>query len=225
MLLIELVDPAEKEDVIKRSFGNRIVPDLLADEAHKGELIPSAKVIEALRKKFPILRKMNIEISEDADRVRIYFDDEGNGKKVVVPPQMKQGLGEILVLHEIAHMLYTKDILTNKILKHRAAPEAFTILRVLEDIAIEEKLEKEHPESIEVFKKRGQHIMPIYKKHVPTEFANKVDQLFLKLRGYSSKEYDDPYALRYAREYLDTDDIEKKTNAIFHIVSRFTGKG
>ena len=225
MLLKEIADSTEKEEVVKRSFDDRVISDLLADDAKKGKQVPSKQVISQLRRKFPVLTSVEIKISKDADRVRIYFDEHGNGQKIIVPPTLKAGLGEVLVLHEIAHMLYTKDILTDKILKHRASAQAFTILRVLEDIAIEEKLEKEYPAAVEVFKSRVGHIIPLYKENTPSEFAHKVDQLFLKLRGYGKDHDVDPYVLRYAGEYLKSDDVQVKTNAIFHIVHRFTGKG
>lgn len=219
------IEPQEKEDVIRRSFDDTVVSDLLADVAQKEDLVDSKTVVESIRKKFPQLKDVELEISKDADRVRIYFSEDGKGEKIILPTQLKKGLGEVLVLHEIAHMLYTKDLLTNKILKHRAGPQAFTIMRVLEDIAIEKRLEAEYPEAVEVFKSRAQHIMPVYKQHTPTDFASDVDQLFLHLRGYSKAYKGDPYVLRYAQQYLENDDDETKIDAILNITSKLTGKG
>jgi hypothetical protein len=168
------------------------------------------------------LKDVDIQVSPNASRVRIMFGKEGQGERIEVPPVLRRELGEVLVLHELAHMLYTKDILTDVIVQHQKAPQAFTILRVLEDISIEKRLEQEFPQAIEVFKKRAGHIIPAYKKHNPSAFSSAIDQLFLYLRGYSKSFSGDPYLLKYAQQYLDSDDKNTKVDAVLNIVDRAT---
>ena len=223
MLLHEIqspIDPKEREDVIRGSFDDSVVSDLVAGEAHTGEVVDAREVIRNIQQKFPELKDVNLKINPDADRVRIYFSSDGRGGRIEVPPKLRTGLGEVLVLHEIAHLLYTKDILTNKIIKHRAGAQAFTILRVLEDVAIEKRLEEEYPNAVDIFKSRAQHIMPVYKESKPSKFASEIDQLFLYLRGYMKTYKGDPYVHRYAMQYLETDDAETKIDAVLNIVDR-----
>lgn len=226
MKLFEIADQTDREQVIRKSFDDRVVSDVLADVAQKGDIVDSNQVIANIRKQFPELKDVQLEVSKEADRVRIYFSPDGKGEKIILPPQLKDELGEILVLHEIAHMLYTKDILTDTIITHKAGPQAFTILRVLEDISIEKRLEKEYPQAVEVFKQRAKHIIPAYFKsdHVPSKFAKEVDDLFLYLRGYAGTYKGDPYLLRYAQQYLETDSKNVKIDAILNLVSRIPTK-
>lgn len=213
-------DPKETEYTITQSFKDGVISDLIADESQKGDLVSAESVINNIRQQFPSLSHVSIIPSRSAERVRIYFVENGKGERIEVPLKLRKGLGEILVLHEIAHLLYTKDILTNKIIKHRAGPQAFTILRVLEDISIEKQLERDFPNAVEVFKSRAAHIIPIYKSHTPSKFAKSVDQMFLYLRGYSKQFDGDPYVLRYANQYLESTDAETKIDAVLNIIDR-----
>ena len=112
-------------------------------------------------------------------------------------------------------MLFTNDLLTSDILNHKYAAEAFTLMRTLEDVSIEQRLEAYYPKSKAIFEMRAQFILPIYKKHVPTKFANEVDQLFLFLRGYTSRPYTGSvYNILCANEYLYSKDKSEKIQAI-----------
>lgn len=209
------VDPDEAERVIKTSFQDRVISDLLADETHRGDLVPAMEVLKELRQQFPHLAALQtVKIRPNVERVRIYFNEHGAASHIEIPSMLKKGLGGVLILHEIAHMLYTKDLLTNKIVQHRSAPQAFTLLRVLEDIAIERQLEKEHPDTVQVFQTRAQHIIPLYKTHTPSLFAKKVDDLFLFLRGYKKQYTGDPQALDLANKYLQSANPDEKIDAI-----------
>ena len=215
------IDPNETESVIGNSFKDRVIPDLLADEGHTGDIVDSKLIIQKIRKDFPDLSHLRMDVVDSADRVRIYFGQDGDGERIELPPKLRTELGDSLVMHEIAHLLYTKDLLCNKIVKHKNAPQAFTILRVLEDIAIERRLERDFPKAVDVFKTRGKHIMPAYKKHIPSDFAKQVDGLFLYLRGYSGTFKGDPYAIKYANMYLNHDNPNTKIKAVLDLVALF----
>ena len=223
--VVTLINQKEMEDVIQASFTDYVVSDLLVDIAQTGDIIDSRQVINNIQEKIPALIKVLFVITPTTDRVRIFFNSDGTGEKIEVPPMLRKGLGEVLVLHEVAHLFYTIDILNDKIVKHKFAPQAFTILRVLEDVAIEKKLEEEFSEAVDIFKTRSAHIMPAYKQHTRSKFAHEIDQLFLYLRGYTSQEYKgDKYILRHACEYIEKDDIDTKIDAVLNIVCRLTGK-
>lgn len=219
---MKLYEITDIEHTITTSFKDRVVSDLLADETHKGELVDANIIIDEIKSKFPnIAKQVEFIIDEKSERIRIYFNESGVGAHIKVPPKLKQGLGQVLVLHEISHMLYTKDLLCDAITKYRNGPQAFTVLRVLEDIAIEKKLEADHPDTVEVFKTRASHILPIYKQHTPTKFAKQVDELFLFLRGYGKQFNGSTTALSAAHTYLRSTDKKEKVNAVLKITDEF----
>ena len=213
------VDPRDAEKIITQSFKDNVVSDLLAANVKTGDTITGEEAIENVRKQFPQLKNVVLKVNPSADRIRIYFGKSGEGEHIDVPDVLKKGLGEVLILHEIAHMLYTKDLLSKEIVGHKYGAQAFTILRVLEDIAIEQALEEDHPAAVEVFKTRAQHIIPIYKKHVPSDFSKKIDEIFLHLRGYKKDFGGDPEALRLANVYLRGKEINTKINAVINLTN------
>lgn len=217
------VDPEKAETVIRQSFDDRVISDLLADETNRGDQ-NAQEIIDEITSKFPSIAKtVKFRVNPKANRVRIYFDSAGKGTHIDVPTKMKPGLGIVQVLHEIAHMLYTKDLLTNNIVQHGAAPQLFTVMRVLEDIAIEKRLEEEHPNAIDIFKGRAQHIIPLYKQNKPSPFAKQIDELFLHLRGYKKDFSGDPEILQLAQTYLNSDDLETKVDAVVSIGEKLLG--
>lgn len=221
--VLDGVNPQEMEDVIQRSFGDRVVSDLIADVSVNGD-VQSHQIIQQIKQQFPsITKNVVFDISQSHKRIRIEFDTDGRGCKISVPLILHQELGEILILHELAHMLYTKDLLTNKIIKFRNSSEAFTVLRVLEDVAIERKMERDFPHSIDIFKKRASHAINAITQHVPTAFASEVDQMFLTLRGYTNRKYKgSTEVLRYAEKYLSSNNDDDKIDAVLNITDILT---
>lgn len=212
------LDPKETEDVIQNSFKDKVISDALANKSTQGTT-KASNVIKQIKQKFPeIVNQARFIVNPSIDRIRIIFSDNGKGTDIQVPELLHPELGEILILHELAHLLYTKDLLTNMIVKYRNAPQAFTILRVIEDVAIERKLEHNFPNSIEIFKKRAPHALSAYKEYTPSKFASRVDQLFLFLRGYTSKLYSgSTKALNAAEHYLSSDNPDDKIHAVLTI--------
>jgi hypothetical protein len=115
----------------------------------------------------------------------IKFTEEGEGGNIHIPEKLNKILGPIIILHEIAHKLYSIDILTSEIVNHPLAAEIFTLARTIEDARVEKLMEREYPQTASIFKERAKYIIPLYKSHAPSGFAKIVDNLFLNLRGYS----------------------------------------
>ena len=205
------VDPKKVQDVIGKSFDQTVVSDLLAkqsikgkrvnlkwgdcptcpfgqvcDASTRGNLVDTNSIINDLKQKIPALFQNDIKLNVGPNkRVVITFDPAGGGSVINVPRFMNRNLGPVIILHEIAHKLYSIDILTNDILEHPYAVEIFTLARTIEDARIEKIMEQDYPEAAQVFKERAPFIVPIYKSHTPTPFSKIVDDLFLYLRGYA----------------------------------------
>lgn len=212
------IDPQETEDVITKSFKDTVISDTLAKKSLEGST-SATQIINKLKKQFPsIIKQAQFTVNPNIDRIRITFNKDGSGSNIQVPEVLHPELGEILLLHELAHLLYTKDLLTNMILKYRDAPQAFTVLRVIEDVSIERKLEANFPKSAAVFKKRAPHAISAYSSYTPSKFASKMDQLFLFLRGYTNRPYSgSTKALSAAERYLSSNDPQEKIHAVLTI--------
>lgn len=204
------VSPEQERDVIDKSFKQNVISDLLAgastkssknfewgdcetcpfsnvcDKATEGDVIDSNAILNNLQKQIPNINfKEYIKVDPSVNRVMIKFTEGGEGGNIHIPAKLNKVLGPIIILHEIAHKLYSIDILTSKIVNHPLASEIFTLARTIEDARVEKLMEKEYPQTASVFKERAKYIIPLYKSHSPTKFAKIVDDLFLKLRGYS----------------------------------------
>ena len=243
------VDPKKVQDIIGKSFKQTVVSDLLAKQSIKGkrtnlkwkdcptcpfgqvcsaatqgELVSTEKIIENLKQRVPALFKNNINLNVGPfKRVVITFDPEGGGSIINVPRYMNRYLGAIIILHEIAHKLYSIDILTNDILEHPNAVEIFTLARTIEDARIEKIMEQEYPETAQIFKERAQYIVPVYKSHTPTPFSKIVDDLFLYLRGYSKSFSGPPEFVTLAQQFIAAgNDRDKKVEAIIKLGEAIT---
>ena len=224
MKLFEILsppDPSDAEDVIRTSFQDNVVSDLVAKSSLEGDA-DAHQIIKDIKKQFPsIVNTARFTVSDTVDRIRIKFNQDGTGAEISVPSKLHPELGEILILHELAHLLYTKDLLCQKIVQYRNAPQAFTILRVLEDIAIERKLEAEFPKAVEIFKRRSPHARAAYDKNKPSKFSGALDQLFLFLRGYTTRPYLGGTAVLSAAEtYLSSSDEDEKVDAVLTIAEQ-----
>lgn len=216
--ILNQIDPQETEDVIQQSFKDTVISDTLANKSLEGST-KAEQIITRIKKQFPsIIKQARFIVNPSINRIRITFSSDGSGSDIQVPELLHPELGEILLLHELAHLLYTKDLLTNMILKYRDAPQAFTVLRVIEDVSIERKLEAEFPDAVEIFKKRAPHAISAYSSYTPSKFAGKMDQLFLFLRGYTNKRFSgSTTALSAAERYLSSNDPQEKIHSVLTI--------
>lgn len=214
------VSPEQEKDVIDRSFKQNVISDILAgastqssknfkwgdcdtcpfsnvcDKATEGDVIDSNIILNNLQKQIPSINfKEFITVDPKVNRVMIKFTSGGEGGNIHIPAQLNKVLGPIIILHEIAHKLYSIDILTKEIVNNPLAAEIFTLARTIEDARVEKLMEKEYPQTVNVFKERAKYIIPLYKSHSPTKFAKIVDDLFLTLRGYSN-------SFNHNKEYL-----------------------
>lgn len=230
------VDSQQVEDVISNSFKDVVISDLLADASVKetpvevlsnasteNSLIDASIVLQHLNDLVPDL--FNIGLSFDIDgkhnRVALSFDEQGNPTVINIPSKINKILGPVIILHEISHVLYSIDILTSDFINSPYRVQAFTLARTIEDVRTELLLEKQYPETKEIFKARSGYIIPLYKKHTPSTFSKIVDSLFLRLRGYSSK-FDYPIEfLDIAQKFIDTgNDREEKVKLILLLTNK-----
>lgn len=213
------VDPESEQEVIRRSFEEKVISDLLADASITGDVIPSEDILADLQSQVPSIDfERYVNIVPGADRVVIHFNPEGQSADIEIPEQLHRDLGPVIILHEIAHKLYSIDILTSEILNHPLAVNIFTLARTIEDVRIEQEMERQYPETVSVFKNRSQHIMPIYSKHSPTEFGSVVDGLFLHLRGYMPSYRGNPDHAALAQQFIDAgNNREDKVRTIIQL--------
>jgi len=222
------VAPEQERDVIDRSFKSNVISDLLAgasvkpsqnlewgdcktcplgnvcDKATKGDLVDSQLILDMLQKRVPSINfKHYITIDPKVNRVMIKFTSSGEGGSIHIPSKLNKVLGPIIILHEIAHKLYSIDILTKEIVNNPLAAEIFTLARTIEDSRVEKLMEKEYPQTANVFKERAKYIIPLYKSHSPTKFAKIVDDLFLTLRGYSNSFNHDKEYLKLGQQFIN----------------------
>lgn len=240
------VSPEQEQDVINKSFSQNVISDILAgaslknspkfewgdcdtcpfsnvcDKATKGDVISSEVILKNLQERVPDIPFMSyIKIDPKVSRVVIKFDQGGLGivgSNIHIPPQLNKLLGPIIILHEIAHKLYSIDILTKEIVDHPLASEIFTLARTIEDVRVENLMEAEFPETQKIFKERAQYIVPLYKSHTPGPFAKIVDDLFLYLRGYAPSFSGDKKYVKMAEEFIAAgNDRDKKVSAIIKL--------
>ena len=146
------VEPEQEKDVIDRSFKQNVISDVLAgastqsssnfewgdcktcpfgnvcDKATKGDLIDTNIILNDLQKRIPSIDfKKYITVDPSVNRVMIKFTSSGEGGDIHVPEKLNKILGPIIILHEIAHKLYSIDILTKEIVNHKLAAEIFTL--------------------------------------------------------------------------------------------------
>jgi len=236
------VSPEQEQDVIDRSFKKDVLSDVLArasmqsshklewgdcdtcpfsnvcDKATKGDVISSEIILKNLQKRVPDIPFMNyIKIDPKVSRVVIKFD-HGIGSNIHIPPALNKLLGPIIILHEIAHKLYSIDILTKEIVDHPLASEIFTLARTIEDVRVENLMEEEFPETQKIFKERAQYIIPLYKSHTPGPFARIVDDLFLYLRGYAPSFSGNQEYVKIGQEFIDAgNDRDQKVNTVIRL--------
>jgi hypothetical protein len=235
------VDPVKVQDIIGKSFSHTVVSDLLAkqsikgkrsnfkwkecptcpskhvcDAARAGVLEDTNKILEDLKQKVPTLFTTDIKINVGPfARVVITFDEQGGGSIINVPRFMNKELGAVIILHEIAHKLYSIDILTNDIIMHPYGVEIFTLARTIEDARVERLMEQEYPGTAQVFKSRAKYIVPIYKSHSPTPFAKVVDDLFLYLRGYVNAFSGPKELVALGQQFIEAgNDRDKKVSTV-----------
>lgn len=205
------VDPEQEKSIIGKSFERNVLSDLLAgasvrsstnlewgdcktcpfknvcDKSTQGDLVDTDEILDLLSKRIPSIDFRDyITVDPSVNRVMIKFTEGGEGGNIHVPEKLNKVLGPIIILHEIAHKLYTIDILTKEIVNHPLAVEIFTLARTIEDARVEKLMEQDYPGTAEVFKERARYIIPLYKSHTPSDFARVVDDLFLYLRGYKN---------------------------------------
>ena len=220
------VDPEQEKSVIGKSFERNVLSDLLAgasvkptnlkwsdcktcpfgnicDKATKGDLVDTETILNDLQKKIPSIDfKKYITVDPSVNRVMIKFTEGGEGGNIHVPEELNKVLGPIIILHEIAHKLYSIDILTKEIVNHPLAVEIFTLARTIEDARVEALMEQEYPGTAQVFKERAQYIIPLYKSHTPSAFSKIVDDLFLNLRGYQKNFLHDKNYLQLGKQFI-----------------------
>lgn len=205
------VDPQKVNNIITNSFKDVVVSDLLANASVKetpsemllgaateGSLVDSRRVLDDLKTYIPELFDTGVDFNIDSsfNRVALAFDEDGEPNTINVPEKINKDLGPVIILHELSHVLYSIDIITNEIANHPYSVQAFTLARTIEDVRTEQILENDYSATASVFKARSKFIIPLYKKHTPSKFSKIVDSLFLRLRGYSSK-------FDYPQEFLD----------------------
>jgi len=214
-------DPDQVQKVINKSFDDMVLSDLLAkasvrpelkwgdckscsftnvcNAATEGNLLPTQAILDDLKSKIPNLFEQNdikFNINSSNQRVSITFNPDGGGGVINLPDRVNKEIGPVVILHEIAHKLYSIDILTSEIINHPQASNIFTLTRTMEDARVEKLMEQQYPESVQVFRARAKYIVPLYKQHSPSSFAKIVDDLFLNLRGYSN-------TFPHSKEYLE----------------------
>jgi hypothetical protein len=220
------VTPEQEQDVIGRSFKQNVISDLLAgastkpnnfewgdcdtcpfakicDKSTQGDVVPTENILEDLQRRVPEINFSKYIKPDNVDRVMIKFDESGAGADIRVPKMLNKVLGPIIILHEIAHKLYSIDILTKEIVNHPLAAEIFTLARTIEDARVERLMEQDYPHTAAIYKERAKYIIPLYKSHSPTPFSKIVDDLFLKLRGYQQSFPHNPKLMQLGQEFLD----------------------
>ena len=237
------VDPEQEKDVIDRSFKRNVISDLLAgasvksssnlkwgdcktcpfgnvcDKATKGDLIDSNIILKHLQDRVSAINfKDYITVDPRVNRVMIKFTSSGEGGNIHIPSKLNKVLGPIIILHEIAHKLYSIDILTQEIVSHKLADEIFTLARTIEDARVEKLMEEEYPETANIFKERAQFIIPLYKSHTPSNFAKIVDDLFLFLRGYKNSFPHNKAFLNLGQQFIAAgNNREKKVETVIKL--------
>jgi hypothetical protein len=242
------VTPEQEQDVIGRSFKQNVLSDLLAgastkpsnfewgdcdtcpfakicDKSTKGDVIPTEEILNDLQRRVPEIDFFKYIKPDDVDRVMISFDESGAGGDIRVPKMLNKVLGPIIILHEIAHKLYSIDILTKEIVHHPLAAEIFTLARTIEDARVEKLMEQDYPHTAAIYKERAKYIIPLYKSHSPTPFSKIVDDLFLKLRGYQSSFNHDPKLLSLGQQYVSAgNDRNKKVRTVITLAEMINGQ-
>lgn len=225
------VDPERVDSLISNSFKDVVVSDLLAQasvqetpgdtieaQASKGSLIDSNDVVQYLKSNIPQLFEdynVTFDVDEKYNRVSLDFNEIGAPTIIRMPVKVNKDLGPVIVLHELSHVMYSIDIITNNMLDHPHSAQAFTLARTLEDVRTEQLMEQEYPQTAAIFKSRAQYIVPLYKKHTPTSFSSVVDHLFLHLRGYSKTFKYNKHLLTLAQHFIDAgNNREQKVDAI-----------
>ena len=234
------VDPEQEKKVITKSFQKEVLSDVLAkastqhldwddcdtcptktlcDKATQGDLVSSEKILEYLQKRIPQIKFNDyVVVDPEANRVVIKFNEQGEGSLIHIPEKLNKYLGPVIILHEIAHKLYTIDILTKELVDHPLASEIFTLARTIEDARIEKIMEQDYPETAHIFKERARFIIPLYKTHTPSKFAKIVDDLFLYLRGYNSNYKGNPEYLKLGEAFIRAgNDRDKKVIIIINL--------
>jgi len=244
------VEPEQERDVIDRSFKSNVISDLLAgasvapsqdlewgdcktcpfgnicDKATKGDLVDSKLILDMLQKRVPSINFKNyITVDPTVNRVMIKFTSSGEGGSIHIPSKLNKVLGPIIILHEIAHKLYSIDILTKEIVNHKLASEIFTLARTIEDARVEKLMEQEYPETAQIFKERASYIIPLYKSHTPSNFAKIVDDLFLYLRGYNKNFSHNKAFLSLGEQFIAAgNNREKKVQAVIKLAELINNK-
>lgn len=242
------VTPQQEQDVINRSFKQNVISDLLAsastkptnfdwdscdscsfakicDKSTKGDVVPATEILKDLQQQVPEINFKKYIAPDDVDRVMISFDESGIGGKIRVPRMLNKVLGPIIILHEIAHKLYSIDILTKEIVNHPLAAEIFTLARTIEDARVEKLMEQDYPHTAAIYKERAKYIVPLYKSHEPTAFSKIVDDLFLKLRGYQSSFNHDAKLLSLGQQFVDAgNDRDAKVKSIIALAEMIHNK-
>jgi hypothetical protein len=233
---LEGVDPDKVNYIINTSFQDVVISDLLADASVKetpveilsntlteGSLIDSRLILNDLKKYIPALFDTGVDfnISKKFNRVALSFNEEGEPNIINIPEKINKDLGPVIILHELSHVLYSIDIITNELVQSNYSAQAFTLARTIEDVRTEKILEQEYPETKTIFKERSQYIVPLYKKHTPSPFSKIVDSLFLRLRGYSPK-FDYPLEfLNLAQKFIDVgNNRTEKVNIILLLTNK-----
>lgn len=237
------VDPEQEKDVIGRSFKQNVISDLLAgasvkssgnlkwgdcktcpfknvcDKATQGDLVDTNAILDDLQKRIPSINfKDYITVDPSVNRVMIKFVSSGEGGNIHVPEQLNKILGPIIILHEIAHKLYSIDILTKEIVSHPLAAEIFTLARTIEDARVEKLMEQDYPGTSQIFQERAKYIVPLYKSHTPSNFARIVDDLFLYLRGYKKEFPHDKTYLQLGEQFIAAgNNRETKVNTVIKL--------
>lgn len=242
------VTPQQEQDVIERSFKQNVISDLLAsastkptnfewdncnscsfakicDKSTKGDVAPATQILKDLQHKVPEINFNKYIKPDDVDRVMISFDESGTGGIIRVPKMLNKILGPIIILHEIAHKLYSIDILTKQIVNHPLAAEIFTLARTIEDARVEKLMERDYPHTAAIYKQRAKYIVPLYKSHEPTKFSKIVDDLFLKLRGYQSSFDHDAALLSLGQQFVDAgNDRDAKVKIVIALAEMIHNK-
>jgi hypothetical protein len=220
------VTPEQEQDVIGRSFKQNVISDLLAgastrptnlewgdcdtcpfakicDKSTQGDVIPTQDILNDLQRRVPEIDFSKYIKVADVGRVMIGFDESGQAGMIQVPNELNKILGPIIILHEIAHKLYSIDILTSEIVNHPMAAEIFTLARTIEDARVERLMEQDYPHTAGIYKERAKYIIPLYKSHSPTPFSKIVDDIFLNLRGYQQSFPHDKAYLQLGQQFID----------------------
>lgn len=235
------VTPEQEQDVIGRSFKQNVISDLLAgastkptnfewgdcdtcpfakicDKSTQGDVVSTDEILNDLQRRVPEIDFSQYIQPADVDRVMIGFDESGAGGIIRVPKMLNKILGPIIILHEIAHKLYSIDILTKEIVNHPLAAEIFTLARTIEDARVEGLMEQDYPHTAGIYKERAKYIIPLYKSHSPTPFSKIVDDIFLKLRGYQQNFPHDKAYLQLGQQFVDAgNNRDVKVNTVIQL--------